>query len=502
MQAFVMPPGTAAKDLVPDALKKDILNAEPLIQQAARVDPITFNSYVLKDEETGSPISMQPLHKEWHRLITAHKRTLIWSHVEAGKTQQISIGRVLFELGRNPNLRVVIVSNTDGQAQKICRTIGKYIESSAELHAVFPNLRPDKSAKWTQHQLNIAGRAGAPKDASVTTCGIHGNILGARIDLLIVDDILDYENSLSPAQREELWRWFHATLEGRLTRNAKVVCVGTAWHRDDIMHRWAKQRPTWMAVRYPIINRRGALTWPERWPRERIEEKKGILGPVEYARQLMCSARNDEDAHFQIEWIEACRERGAGKRLKAMLEYVPAGYRVFTGVDLATGKSKSRGDLTCLFTIAVHPDESREVLNVQSGRWAGPEIVERIYRCHQAYQGIMIVENNAAQEFILQFSRKRSATPVVPFTTGKNKLNPEHGITSIAVELSNHKWIIPYDPRTRKSAAEIEAWIQEMLSYDPNAHTGDRLMASWFAREGARAKRTKGGVYTFDTVTR
>jgi hypothetical protein len=501
MQAFVMPPGAAAKDLVSDEMKRQVLAAEPLIQAAARVDPVTFNSYVLKDEETGMPIQMQPMHKEWHKLITGHKRTMIWSHVEAGKTQQISIGRVLYELGRNANLRVVIVSNTDGQAQKICRTIGKYIESSAELHAVFPQLKPDKVAGWTQHQLNVKGRLGAPKDASVTTCGIHGNILGARIDLLIVDDILDYENSLSASQREELWRWFHATLEGRLTRNAKVICVGTAWHREDIMHRWAKQK-AWMAVRYPIINSRGRLTWPERWPRERIIEKQAILGPVEYSRQLMCTARNDEDAHFKIEWIDACRERGAGKRPKAMLEYVPAGYRVFTGVDLATGKKKHQGDLTCLFTIAVHPDESREVLNVQSGRWTGPEIVERIYKTHQLYQGIMIVENNAAQEFILQFSRKRSATPVVPFTTGKNKLNPEHGVTSLAVEMANEKWIIPYDPRTRRSHPEIEAWIQEMLSYDPKGHTGDRLMASWFAREGARAKKTKGGTFSFDTVSR
>jgi hypothetical protein len=29
--------------------------------------------------------------------------------------------------------------------------------------------------------------------------------------------------------------------------------------------------------------------------------------------------------------------------------------------------------------------------------------------------------------------------------------------------------------------------MREMLFYSPEAHTGDRLMASWFAREGARS---------------
>jgi hypothetical protein len=33
---------------------------------------------------------------------------------------------------------------------------------------------------------------------------------------------------------------------------------------------------------------------------------------------------------------------------------------------------------------------------------------------------------------------------------------------------------------------EILDWISELLFFDPREHTGDRVMASWFAREGAR----------------
>jgi hypothetical protein len=37
--------------------------------------------------------------------------------------------------------------------------------------------------------------------------------------------------------------------------------------------------------------------------------------------------------------------------------------------------------------------------------------------------------------------------------------------------------------------------VKEVLYYDPKEHTGDRLMASWFAREGARrfADGVRGG---------
>jgi hypothetical protein len=37
----------------------------------------------------------------------------------------------------------------------------------------------------------------------------------------------------------------------------------------------------------------------------------------------------------------------------------------------------------------------------------------------------------------------------------------------------------------------MQAWISEMIYYDPAAHTGDRLMASWFATECARQGEIK-----------
>lgn len=472
--------------------------------EAARFDPVTFNSFVLKDEETGGPIEAQPMHEEWQGLITAHKRTLIWAHVEAGKSQQISVGRSLFELGRNRQLRICIISNTVKQAGKILESIGKYIESDDELHAVYPDLKPDKASGWNKSALNVMGRLGAPKDPSVQATGIHGNILGSRIDLLIIDDLLDYESALSAYQREELWNWFQATLEGRLTRKSKVICVGTAWHREDIMHRWARLKQYWTAVRYPIVNSKGALTWPERWPEDRIEEKKGILGPTEFARQCMCVARNNEDATFDASWIDLCRDKGRGRSLTRYLNHIPEGYRIYTGVDLSSGKHQHKGDLTAMVTIAVAPNEDRHILGIEAGRWQGPEIVRRINSIYERYQGIIIVENNGVQEWMLQFVRDESAVPVIPFNTGKNKINPEHGISSLAIEMANGKWVIPTNSDTGRSDPEVEALVNEILAYDPSpkAHTGDRLMAMWFAREGSRIKRPKGQVVHLNTLAR
>ncbi len=459
--------------------------------------PDPFMEYVLRDEQTGGVIVQAEMHKAWQQLASDHDRLLVWAHVESGKSQQISVGRILWELGRNPALRIAIVSNTQDQASKPTLAIAKYIELSDELKLVFPGLR--RGDIWTKTKLTVE-RPTVSRDPSIQALGIHGNILGARIDLLILDDVLDYENCRTPALRQDLWDWHQATLVGRLTRNARTWVIGTAFHPDDMLHRFAKMSG-WHAVRYPVRDpETGRSRWPERWPESRIEERRlAFPSPVEFARQMLCVARDDTEARFKREWIDVAIRKGDGKKLPYAIERVPAGCRVITGVDLGVQKHRAAGK-TVFFTLLVHRNGDREVLNVEAGKWSGPDIVQRVIDIHKRYQSIMIVENNAAQEYIVQFARGAYAVPIHPFTTGRNKAHPEFGIESIAAEMAGGKWIIPSD--AGRLDPEIQEWINEMLYYDPNAHTGDYLMASWFAREGCRVNQKKVEYGRLDLMAR
>jgi hypothetical protein len=208
---------------------------------------------------------------------------------------------------------------------------------------------------------------------------------------------------------------------------------------------------------------------------------------------MLCKARDDEQARFQREWIERCLTRGNGLQSLDHLDLLPAGGGVFTGVDL--GVSQEPGsDKTVLFTLLLHPNGDRQILSIESGRWTGPEIVRRIVSIHQRFHSIVYVENVASQDFILQFAREFSAVPVRPFTTGRNKAHAEFGVEGLAVEIQNGKWLIPNVGG--RCHPEVDAWINDLLYYDPREHTGDYLMAAWFAREGARRfdSSRKGGV--------
>ena len=228
----------ASKELQLKALRA---RARALRLELARRDPDVFMSMVLQDEESGNVVQQGPYHSEWQKLITKQRRLIVWSHVESGKTQQLSIGRVLWELGVNPALRIVVVSNTGMQSQKLVKSVGEYIDQNEVLHEIFPDLV--RGGPWTSDNITVK-RSTPAKDPSMQAVGMHGNILGARIDLLILDDVLDYENTRTDYQRREAQRWVESTLFGRLTRKARAVFIGNAWHREDMMHNFA-MRPGW-----------------------------------------------------------------------------------------------------------------------------------------------------------------------------------------------------------------------------------------------------------------
>lgn len=447
----------------------------------ARTNMRAFFSYVMRDEATGGAVDMTPMHEAWHDLAEKYDRLIIWSFMECGKTFELSIARVLWILGRYPSLRGAIVSNTTGQAAKIARTIAQYIERSTELHEVFPDLRPDQSMPWNTEQLTVR-RPYISKDPTVQVLGIGSNIQGARLDFVILDDVLNHENTRTQGMRDGVWDWYHHTIPGRVTERGRILCVGNVWNKDDLLHRLCRN-PLWHGFKFPLVLPDGSSAWPKRWPPARIEKRRIELGPIEWQIQMLCTAIDDSASRFRRAWIEKCLARGEGKDVAYAIREIPPGCKVYIGNDLGVGR-KITNDQTVFFALMIHPNGDREVLCIEAGRWLADKIMGKVVELHARFHGILIIENVAAQDYLVQLLQGAVAVPIKPFTTGKNKVDPTFGLEAMGAELAAGKWIIPN--RNGVCDPEVQEWINEMLSYSPAAHTGDRLMASWFAKEGER----------------
>jgi hypothetical protein len=445
----------------------------------------TFCEFVLRDEETGTPVEQVPMHVEMQSAYDKERFVVVLGHPESGKTQQLVVGRTLFELGNDPTERHVFLNNGQDGAKKNLGAVKKYVERSEELRAVFPNLRP--GGLWREDAITVEG-AGLSRDPSVYCLGFHGNITGARIDRAKVDDLLDYENTRSESARQDAESWFKRTFLTRLTRRSTLAFLTNAWHEDDLAHNL--EADGWRTLRYPVLNQKGQSTWPERWSLERVAEWRRRLGELEFARMFLCEPRDPGAMSFRPEWLRTALRRGVGFGLVPYVEEPPSGALIVTGCDIGASR-KMTGGATSMLTLCVYASGMRQIIGARAGRWSGGDVLRNLVEVGEQFGGVIVVEDNGIQRHIVDLANEEGLAPpvpVLPFYTGRNKYDLTLGIDAMAAEFEANRWRIPSGKGGKDVPEEVRKLLGEMRSYSPGAHPGDRLMGCWFARTWALRK--------------
>lgn len=466
----------------------------------ARANSADMVEYVLRDEGTGRRLHNAGFHREWHALVRDHDLVVLLAPVEHAKSQSIAIGKTLHLIGNDHNLRGALISNTATMAEKLLGQVRQMIERNVRLREVFPTLRPSRKPEdpWRQDRITVE-RTTVAKDPTLQAIGAYGPIVGSRLDFIVLDDVLDFDNTRTEEQRKKLVDWFDTTVFTRLVKGGKIFLIGTPWHPDDLLHVLAA-RKGFEVRHYSAVHNpddppeRWIPIWPEQWDRGRLLHRRNNTTDTTFARKYLCRVRLDGISRFKQVWLQRMCELGKGRSFlpEAPKQFV-RGPRMpcFTGVDLGVGDQEGHA-LTVLFTIALMPDRRRLIVDIESGRWQAPDILEKLESVYRRYNSTIFVESNAAQKFLVQISNGR--IPVTGFHTGSNKWDESAGVESLAVEMRNLMWVMPSGTDGLAIPAEGAAFIQECLYFDPSQHTGDRLMAAWFAREAARkygAPRTR-----------
>lgn len=410
------------------------------------------------------------------------------SYTVTHNTNQIAVGRVLWMLGNDPNKRIMLLYNAEDSAMKTLNTIRRYIESSIELHMVFPNLK--RGETWKDDAIVVA-RTAYSRDPSVTAVGYNSRrIQGARVDMLVVDDLLDSQVTATESQRNKISSWVKNTVLTRLTINAPVIFLTNAWHPRDLAHELVNERG-WKLIKRPIRNPDGKIWW-HRWTEARLALMRKSLGSLEYARSYECDPRDDGARVFRAEHVESALKRGKGKGFLRSLDFMPDNTLIVTGIDVAAGDdTKKQGAKTVVTSVFFHANQARQVVRIRAGRWRATQILEEVNRVGILFprHHWIVVESNNVQRWLLDLARESGmdvSIPLVPFMTGKNKRDPVLGVASMAAEFEGRRWILPSDCEFDDEQEEVSALCAQMIDYMPEAHTGDHLMSMWFAREIGR----------------
>lgn len=252
---------------------------------------------------------------EWYRMLQGDdrpKRLHIQAAREHAKTTCLSVKYPLWRVGRNPDLRVMIVSKSATLATTILREIRQNIEGNKRLQAVFPSLGPD--VPWSGTELQVERSSGVIlKDPTFVGVGLHGPLTGKRADLIIIDDPFDESEVRTEAQRQKVEDWVEKVLLPTLTPEGELVAVGTPWHYDDYWSRLesksVEKGGLYTIKKYPAIKNpedpidSWEVQWPQVWSAQRLEERRREIGSIKFACLYLLDPSGLEGTLFKRDWL-------------------------------------------------------------------------------------------------------------------------------------------------------------------------------------------------------
>lgn len=470
------------------------------------------------------------LHPAMTYQKASDKRILINVPPEHAKSTTITANYVTYKIVTNPNLRVVIVSKTQGMARKFLGQIKDRLEhpNYTKMHAAFgPSGGYKADSKiWSADMIHFnTGRDSGEKDPTVQALGIGSQIYGARADLIILDDTVMDSNA---HEWEKMLNWIQTMVITRLGRHGKLLVIGTRVApidlyrqiRDPKMWSGGVSPFTYFACPAVLEYDEKPANWKTLWARtdraegeEDTPDADGLYqkwdGPALFTRRsevtpsiwAMVYQQEDvqEDSIFSPTSVAGCingmRKRGPLKQNTPGHPREQSGIYTIMGLDPAmagaTGAvmiSLNRADnkiyvLDCINMTDTTPQKIRDLIEEWVERYRPQEVRIEINAHQKAY-----ALDDDLRNWLAQYG-----TTLSPHFTGKNKWDASFGVASMASlfgyvrdgRFQDDSNMIEFP--SNEGSEGIKTLVQQLITWRPDTRNPtDTVMALWFAVIRAR----------------
>lgn len=266
------------------------------VTELARDDPNAFVEVCFADPACGR-VRQAEVHAHLQRFLTAHPKALVELPRDHGKSFQVC-GRIVWELGHNPGLRVKVVCATEAVAAERARFLRDAIAHNPFVRLVFPDLLPGEP--WAAEAFTVLRDTDAI-GPSVAAFGVGAGSTGTRADLLVCDDIVDVRALHSRAERDRVADYFSNNLMNLLEPDGRFWGLCTPWHADDLNAR-LKKTGAYALFRRAVGDDLEPV-WPEKWPRDRLAARREEVGAAAFARGYRLVPIAEEDTPIRPAWV-------------------------------------------------------------------------------------------------------------------------------------------------------------------------------------------------------
>ena len=453
---------------------------------------------------------------------------------EHAKSTTITVNYALYEICRNPNIRIIVVSKTQAMAQKFLLSIKNRLTHPRyqDLHLAFgpPGGFQKGSDSWKQDLIYLSSEArdSGEKDPTVQAIGVRGHIYGSRADLIIMDDCVDHTNA---HEYEKQIDWIQSEVMSRIDVGGKLLVVGTRLRPKDLYSelrdpmRYPDEKSPWTYFAQPAVlefaddPKDWVTLWPktnmppvsgkgtpdadglyDKWGGQALSTKRGRMSPNLWA-MVYQQQQVHEDSAFPSAAVKGVIN---GARNIGLLPKGKAGSRHngMDGLVVVAGLDPAMAGHTAAVCIAVDVStQKRYLLDVSNKQGMKPDDIRQLIKDWTDKYSISEwrVEKNSFQAMLTQdrevreYLSARGAT-LREHHTGQNKWDTDFGVASLTTLFHGYEEgnnLIEF-PSSHQSEG-LKALIEQLVTWYPGAPKSqktDCVMAFWFTELACRDRVT------------
>lgn len=207
---------------------------------------------------------------------------------------------------------IMYIGKSQDHAKRSLRWIMKQVEYNT-LYAQTFGL--SKGKKWTEEECEIIHKV-LDQPITLLAVGITGSVRGVNVDdyrpdLIVLDDVIDEENSKTHEARNKINALIFGAVDKSLAPEseepqAKLVMLQTPLDGDDASEQ-IQNDMEWHPLRFSCFDYKGESIWPERFSTEvLLRDKASAIRRNQlsiWLREMECSVIGDEKRYFGETWL-------------------------------------------------------------------------------------------------------------------------------------------------------------------------------------------------------
>lgn len=421
---------------------------------------------------------------------------------------------IVEELVHDPTLRFLFATSDKPKSQKRIQQVQRILSPDGpypEMVNEFGPFKPEQGLggyqPWTKQYFNVVGKQDSEeRDYSVSAAGIEENIQGARCDWLVFDDIQDIKSLNRTGKMMERIRQEWLTRPGPLGR---VLGIGTRVGPGDIWEELEESGLVTEVIKYPAILE-GYDDWPkptskrpeclppptcrflfpERYTPQDYLHMRFTAGEVAWERNYMQKGTDAQSQPFTKAIVMAHADpiRSVNMTPEQFCRNYPDARHLVLSLDPGFGVNAVM--LSCLLPGSMVVLDGRLDEGLTSNADIAMVCREMLAKwCIGPLQAThLVIEDKAFQRGLLKDDQMRQIAvdygcQLVPYTTGREKNDPDVGIPSLVAAFEQGRIVLPaaVDDATDRFINEL---VRQFERWRPRVSGAvlkqDYVMVCWF----------------------